>query len=218
MKMVLAFVLPLLLAATATPLWAQSTAAIGNTDLAAERARLTRERAAADKAFSDRRGVCFKRFAVEACLEESRRQKRISLDDIKRQEAIISDAERKQRGGAALDRLEQKGGAASAQDAKAQRDKAIKAQQDRGQRAADHDASRASTSAQEENNRRQFEARQRAHVEQQATEARRRAEAPAQEKRFNDKMERAEAHRAEVEKRIADRTTPRAAPLPPPPP
>jgi colicin import membrane protein len=216
MKKVLVFLFPLLLAATAMPLWAQTTAAIGNTDLAAERARLTRERAAADQAFTDQRGVCFKRFAVAACLEESRRHKRALLDDIKRQETIINDAERKRRGGEALDRLAQTKAEAGAKELKAQRDKAIQPKQDRDQRAADYDASRAATTADEEKNRRQFDARQHDHVEQQATEARRRAEAPAQEKRFDDKLKQAEAHRAEVEKRLAARTKPRAARLPPP--
>lgn len=215
MKKVLA---SLLLAAIAVPLWAQSTAAIGNIDSAAERARLTRERAEVDKAFNDQRGVCFKRFAVEDCLEQSRRKKRASLDDIKRQEAIINDAERSRRGGAALDRLEQKNSEQSAREAQVRRDNAVKAQQEREQRAADHASSRASTASQEAERQRQFDSRQRAHVEQQAKEARRGAEAPIEVKRLDEKIQKAAAHRAEVERRNAERTKPRSAPLPPPPP
>ena len=44
------------------------------------------------------------------------------------------------------------------------------------------------------------------------------AEAPAEASRQAEKVRKAEAHRAEVEKKNAERTKPRSAPLPPPPP
>ncbi len=207
-----------LLALAASQLWAQSVAATGNADFAVERARLTSERAAADKAFADQRAVCFKRFSVEDCLAQSRLQRRAALDNIKRQEALINDAERKRRGGAALDRLEEKNSAQRAQDAAAQRDKAAKAQQDREQRATDHTTGRAATASQEAEKQRQFDSKQRAHAEQLAKEASRRAAAPAEVQRQEEKLKKAEAHRADVERKNAERTKPRSAPLPPPPP
>ncbi|AMM23069.1 hypothetical protein AX767_00800 [Variovorax sp. PAMC 28711] len=208
----------LLLVLAAPSLWAQSLAATGNADFAVERARLTAERAAVDKAFTDERAVCFKKFSVEDCLAKSRQQRRTALDNIKRQEALINDAERKRRGGAALDRLEEKDSAQRAQEAATQRDKAAKAQQDREQRSTDHTAGRAATAAQEGAMQRQYDGKQRAHAEQLAKEASRRAAAPAEVRRQEEKLKKAQAHRADVEKKNAERTKPRSAPLPAPPP
>lgn len=210
--------LSLLIALATVPAWAQSTAATGRTDVEAERSRLTAERAEVDKAFNDQRGVCFKRFAVEECLAESRRKKRTALDNIKRQEALLNDAERKRRAGAALNRLDEKTSAERAADATAQREKAAKDQQERDQRAAAHSTSRADTKAQEAEKVRQYQSKQRAHADHLAQQASRRAEAPAEASRQAEKVRKAEAHRAEVEKKNAERTKPRSAPLPPPPP
>lgn len=212
------FLFSLAIALAGLPAWSQSTAASGKTDFAAERTRLTAERAQVDKVFREQRAVCFKRFAVEECLAQSRVQKRTSLDDIKRQEALINDAERKRRGGAALDRLEEKASAQRAQEAAAQREKAGKATQERQQRAADHESARAGLAAKEADKVRQYESRQRAHAEHMAKESQRRAEAPAQVGRQEEKVRKAEAHRAEVEKKNAERSKPRSAPLPPAPP
>ena len=210
----------LLMAAAAVaslPLWAQSVATAGNTDMAAERSRLTAERAAVDKKFEEERFACFKKFAVESCLEDSRRGKRGALDNIKRQEAIINDAERKRRGAAALDRLDDKSAPQRAQEAGEQRDKALKSQADREQRAADHTTGREAAVAGEAAKREQFENRQKANAEHLAKTAKSRAQAPVEQQQFDDKARKAEAHRAEVEKRNADRTKPRSASLPPPP-
>lgn len=208
--------LSLLMALAALPVWSQSTATTGKTDIAVERARLAAERTEVDKAFTDQRGICFKRFAVEECLAESRRQKRASLDHIKRQQAILNDAERKRRGGEALDRVEEKRSAQRAQQSATEREQAVKAQQDREQRAADHATGRAGIAAKAPAMVRQYESKQRAHTEQQAKQASRSAEAPAAVQAREEKIRKAEAHRADVEKKNAENTKPRSAPLPPP--
>ncbi|MDB5826370.1 MAG: hypothetical protein JWQ73_590 [Variovorax sp.] len=209
-----------LLAATALvslPLSAQSVATAGNTDFAAERSRLTAERATVDKNFDNERAACFKKFAVESCLEDSRRSKRDALDNIKRQEAIINDAERKRRGAAALDRLDEKSAPQRAEDAAKQRDQALKSQATREQRAADHTTGREATAAGEAAKREQFENKQKEHAEHLAKNAKSSAQAPVEQKQFDDKVQKAEAHRADIQKRNAERTKPRSASLPPPP-
>ena len=204
-------------AAASLPLCAQSVATAGNTDMAAERSRLTAERADVDKKFEEERIACFKRFAVESCLEDSRRGKRSALDNIKRQEAIINDAERKRRGAAALDRLDEKSAPQRAQEAADQRDKALKSQADREQRSSDHTAGRAAAAAAEAAKREQFENKQKDHAEHLAKTVKSRAQAPVEQQQFDDKAKKAQAHRAEIEKRNAERTKPRSASLPPPP-
>lgn len=214
------FISLLMAVATATaslPLLAQSVATAGNTDMAAERSRLTAERTTVDRNFEDERAVCFKKFVVESCLEDSRKRKRDALDNIKRQEAIINDAERKRRGAAALDRLDEKSTPQRTQEAADQRDKALKSQADREQRAADHASGREAAVAGEAAKREQFENKQKEHAEHLAKTAKSRAQASMEQQQFDDKAQKAAAHRAEIQRRNAERTKPRSASLPPPP-
>jgi hypothetical protein len=209
-------VLALLLGLAALPLWAQSNATAAGADLDAERARLAEERKAISARYDDDRAACYKKFAVEGCLQESRQRRRVATDDIKRQEAEINDLERKRRGAAALDKLDEKGSSARAKEADAKREESLKSQQDREQRAAEHAAGRTQAAAEAAEKQRQFDAKQRAHAEEQAKAARRRAEAPAARQAYEDKLQQAEQHRADNEKRNAEKTKPRSAPLPDP--
>jgi len=210
------FVLALLVGLAATPLWAQSGATTGGADLDAERARLADERKAISARYDADRAACYKKFAVEGCLQESRQRRRVATDDIKRQEAAINDFERKRRGAAALDKLDDKGSSARAKEADAQREQSLKSQQDREQRAAEHSADRSRAAAEAAKNQRDFENKQRAHAEEQAKAAQRRADAPAARRDYEDKLQKAEQHRADNEKRNAERDKPRSAPLPDP--
>jgi hypothetical protein len=210
-------VLALLIGCAAAPLWAQSGATAPGADLDAERARLGRERAAVEERYTAERAACYKKFAVEGCLEESRRQRRLATDDIKRQEAAINEFDRKRRGAAALDRLEQKAASPSVGEAEARREQSLQSQQERERRAAEHAADRERAAAESEARKRQFEDKQRAHAEEQAKAARRRAEAPAQRQAYEEKLRQAEEARAENERRRAGRSKPRSAPLPEPP-
>lgn len=209
-------VLALLICLSAAPLWAQSGATTGGADLDAERARLAEERKAISARYDAERAACYKKFAVEGCLEESRHRRRLATDDVKRQEAAINEFERKRRGAAALDKLEEKGGSAHTKDADAQREQSRKSQQEREQRAADHAAGRAQAASEAADKQRQFDDKQRAHAEEQAKAARRRAEAPAARQAYEEKQQRAEKQRADSEGRKANNTKPRSAPLPDP--
>lgn len=209
-------VLALLIGLSGTPLWAQSGATTGGADLDAERARLAEERKAISARYDTDRAACYKKFAVEGCLEESRQRRRLATDDIKRQEASINDFERKRRGAAALDKLEQKQTDARSKDTEAQREQSVKSQQEREQRAAEHAAGRTQAAAEAADKQRQFDDKQRAHAEEQAKAARRSAEAPAARQAYEDKLKRAEQQRIESEKRNAAKTKPRSAPLPDP--
>lgn len=195
--------------------WAQTTAVAGNIDPDAERARLTRERAEIDARAKTEQTACYQRFAVEDCLQESRRKRRTAEDSIKRQEADLNDIERKRRAAAQLERLDK--APPRAQDDPAAQEKARQSQQGREQRAADHADSRADAAAKAESNRRALEDKQRNHAEQQAKAARLQADAPTERARFERKQEQAAKHRADRERQNAERTKPRSAPLPTPP-
>jgi hypothetical protein len=199
----------------ALPAWAQTHAVAGNVDMATERERLSQERSVLEAKFKTEQAACYQRFAVEDCLQQSRRQRRAAEDNIKRQEAELNDIERKARGAAQLERLDK--AAPRKQDDPATQEKARQSQSDREQRAADHAKSREDTAAQAEANRRRFEDKQRAQADEQAKAARLKAEAPEARARYERKLEKSAEHRAETERRNAERTKPRSPGLPTPP-
>jgi len=203
------------LVAGGVPVWAQTSAVAGNINPDAERARLTKERAEIDARAKAEQTACYQRFAVEDCLQESRRKRRTAEDSIKRQEADLNDMERKRRAADKLERLDK--APPRAVDDPAAQERARQSQQGREQRAADHAASRADAAAKAEDNRRALEDKQRAHAEQQAKAARLKADAPTERARFERKQEQAAKHRADRERQNAERTKPRSAPLPTPP-
>ena len=62
--------LALLTSLAALPLWAQSDATTGSTNFEVERARLAQERKAVDARFATEQAACYRKFAVEDCLQE----------------------------------------------------------------------------------------------------------------------------------------------------
>ncbi|RZI69370.1 MAG: hypothetical protein EOP79_01975 [Variovorax sp.] len=204
-----------LLTAGAGGCWAQTVAADGNVDLAAERARLKEERSVVDRRAKQEQVACYQKFAVEDCLRESRRQRRTLDDDLKRQEAAINDIDRKRRAAAQLERLDK--APPRPQDDPEKRQQSQQSQENREQRAAEHARTRAEAAAKSEANRRDFEAKQRSNAAEQAKAAKMRAEAPQERERYERKVEQAEEHRVARERRNAARSKPRSAPLPTPP-
>lgn len=73
---------------------------------AAERSRITQERAAANEQFDRASRACYQRFAVTDCLEQARAQRRDRLGDLRRQEISLNDADRRRKAAEALQRAE----------------------------------------------------------------------------------------------------------------
>lgn len=209
-----AFVLLSMVAAASV--WAQSVATSGNLDVDAERARISAERAALESRSRTEQAACYQKFAVEGCLSDIRQRNRKLTDDLKRQEAAINDIQRKQRGAAQLERLDEKNATPRSQDQPAQREEALKSQQEREQRSAEHARNREEAAAKAAENRRDFDNKQRAHADAQAKAAERAAQADAQRALHERKLQKSAAHAADLAKRNAERTKPRSAPLPAP--
>lgn len=209
--------LPLLVLAPAfVPALAQTNATSGTIDLDAERARLAKERQAMDAAYEADRAACYKKFAVESCLQDSRARRRTLNDNIKRQEAVVNDIDRQRRGADEQLKLDQKAADAASSDAETKRQQALQSQQDREQRAADHAASRAQAAADQAEQQRRFQQKQQDHQDELAKQARERAQEPAAVQAYQDKLDKAQQQRADLERRNAANTKPRSAPLPDP--
>lgn len=196
--------------------WAQLGPNPDKAAMDAERQHIASERQQVEQRFSQAQSACYRKFAVQDCLNEVRRERRRAVDGLHKREAALHDIERQRRGTAATERLEEK--PRRAEKAEDQRERAREQQQERDERAAGHARSRAEAQAREQQNRQGFERKQRVNAERQARAARKRADEAAERERYQHKLDRAAGHDSSRAHKQAERTKPRAAPLPPPPP
>jgi colicin import membrane protein len=74
-----------------------SAAAAHAADDSAERQRIADERAAVEASFSAEQKACYRKFAVNDCLRAAQRVRNAAMADLRRQEGVLNDAERKRR-------------------------------------------------------------------------------------------------------------------------
>lgn len=76
--------------------------------LKAERERVARQREAAQQRYRDEELVCWRRFAVNDCLGEAKRERRGQLDVLRQQDLQLNALERERRTAQRLREIEQK--------------------------------------------------------------------------------------------------------------
>jgi hypothetical protein len=188
-------------------------------DEVAERTRMERERANVESVFVERERACQKRFAVTACVDEARRERRDALALLRRQEALLDEAQRKERAAQRMQAIRDKVSSGDAQ----QRDMADREPREAARKPAEL-ASTASTPAPRE----PATAKQGKTAPQPATPSAkpatrsttdRAAQEARSKERFKASQEAAAEHRAAVERRNAQRAAKgkAASPLPTPP-
>lgn len=180
-----------------------------------ERARIAAERGQIEKRFAGEEEQCYRKFAVNDCIQESRKRRREELADLRRQELSLNDAQRKRRAAEQIQRADEKQSAERQQDAAEQRRKAIESQQSRV-RSARRDEEKHQRM---EDNEAASRERQQRLAEQREAEAAQRAklaaEAPSNRERYERKLKDAAEYKAKRDKRNAERTKPPAAALTP---
>lgn len=77
-------------------------------DPSAERQRIAAERTGHEAVYQQAERLCYSRFAVSDCLRDARKERRLALDDLRRQELLLNDMERKTKSLEALKRIETK--------------------------------------------------------------------------------------------------------------
>jgi hypothetical protein len=98
---------PLLFATLSTVLGAQ-TAGEASPDVNVERARINAARATLEAGFLAEDAACYRKFAVNRCLDRVNTRRREAIADLRRQEILLNDEERRIRGAAQLRKLEEK--------------------------------------------------------------------------------------------------------------
>jgi colicin import membrane protein len=185
--------------------------------VASQRARIANERSEAEAAFRTRQKECYRKFAVNDCLNAAKSQRRAKLGDLRRQEISLNDAERKRRAAERSGSLEERS-SSEKQEAEAQRRARAAAQEnDRKQRAAEKATRRASDEALGAKPGEQRKGSEEATRRKAEAQARRASEAAANAQRYQQHLQDAQAHKEAVEKQSAEKKNPTAKPLPVPP-
>jgi len=92
-------------ALTAAQTQAQETAPF---NVAAEWQRIGQERVFFETVFVQSEHVCYQRFAVTDCLHQARKSRRTALDELRHQELVLNDIDRRIQASAALKRIQEK--------------------------------------------------------------------------------------------------------------
>lgn len=75
-------------------------------DVDAERLRIRAERSQQEATFAQAERNCYRHFAVSDCLYDARRARRSALDELRRQEVVLNDLQRKTQAAQALQRIQ----------------------------------------------------------------------------------------------------------------
>ena len=104
-------------------------------DSEGERSRIQAERAREEAQFEKDQAACYARFAVTDCIGQARVRRRAALDQLRGQEIVLNDAERKRKALEQMQRLEEKSSGQQDAEEVARRIEARAAQQEREERA-----------------------------------------------------------------------------------
>ena len=183
-------------------------------DIDAQRATIAAERNRLEAGFLNEDTACYKKFAVNNCLENVNARRRSIMADLRRQEIELNDEQRKSKAELQIRKSQDKSSPESMQQDIDRRTKAIEdfrgrqgRDQDNAQRhnaaVANEAAARDANAARLENRQKKIQAR-----------AEKQANAAEEAKNFKDRQVQAQERRARHEADQAKRVKPAAKPLP----
>jgi len=198
--------LAILLLLTASMSWAQQrdNNVLAGLDVTAERSRITAERKVVEDHFKQEETACYQKFAVNDCINASRVVRREKLADLRRQEISLNDAERKRKGAEQIRRMEEK-------DSNQPPPKEMQ----RLERAKPPSANPGEASGDEPRKPLSTPKPRTPHPPAVKDPGAAAAQAAQERDKYQRKLDDAAAHKAQLEKRNAERTKPAAKPLPP---
>lgn len=160
--------------------------------------QIERERRRQEVIYAEQEADCYQRFAVNDCLREVRSRRRVVMEDLRRQDILVNNEQRKLKGVEELRRLEERRSEQALQEAQDQRAAALEDSRERQERAeqkrldkARAEQDRLSTPAREARDK---------------SADRPSPEGQAQDRRaFEDKQRQAEESRIRRDKALADK-------------
>lgn len=180
----------------------------------AERARIGADRARLEAGFLAEDAECYKKFAVNSCLGKVNERRREAMGDLRRQELLLNDEERRIRGADQIRKTEEKQSPEKLQEAADQRAKAVKDYESRLEREKQKIEDRAAAKAGEQGKSEASATRLKGSEEKSRARSDKQAAAAEEAKKFSDKQKEAEERRAQHEKERLKETKPPAKSLP----
>ncbi len=204
----------LLAAVAAGTAWAQpalqvptlaASAPVAGLDVGAERERIATERKRIEALKSQQEAECRRRFAVTSCLNEVKARWRDPLTDLKRQDNVLNDVDRKRRSEQQRLKLDEREGPEARTAAERKRQEALEDQRERQERAASKAGGPKPAGT------------PRAASSQPASGPALSADqAASNAQKFQQRVDDAQAHKREMLRRQAERSKPAASALPVP--
>ena len=187
------------------------------TNNALERSKIASERARLEAGFQAEETACKSRFAVNACLQEIRPRRNEAMADLRRQDLLINESDRKARAADQIQKTEEKSNLERQQQRAEQEKKAQQETERRLDRNDQRGQSQAKSAADASANVEAAQTRQK-NSETKAGEAKTRDEqAAANVRDAKVRAEKAAQNQAERDKRLKDKTNSTRKPLPAPP-
>lgn len=208
------FSLLLLCALAAGPALAQPTAEAPVAGLGTEQARIAAERARLEAGFKAEEAACYRRFLVNACLEEIRPRRAEAMAELRRQEMSINEAERKAKGADQIQKIEEKNSAERQQQRADQEQKALEETTRRLERNEQRVQSQGKTAEEARANVSAAQARQKNSQTKAGEALTRQKEAAANVQEAKARADKAEQNRVDREKRLKEKGPSTGKPLP----
>jgi colicin import membrane protein len=184
---------------------------------ALERSKIAAERARLEAGFQAEEAACKSRFAVNACLQEIRPRRNAAMADLRRQDLLINEAERKARGADQIQKTEDKSSLERQQQRAEQEKKAQQETERRSERNDQRGQSQAKSAADASANVEAAETRQK-NSQSKAGEAKTRHEQAASNVLdAKVRSEKAAQNQAERDQRLKHKSNSNRQPLPAPP-
>jgi len=183
---------------------------------ALERSKVAAERARLEAGFQAEEAACKSRFAVNSCLQEIRTRRNEAMADLRRQDILINEADRKVRAADQIQKTEDKTNLERQQQRSEQEKKAQQETDRRAERSDQRGQSQAKSAADASANVEAAQTRQK-NSQSKAGEAKTRDEqAAANVQNAKVRAEKAAQNQAERDKRLKDKTNSTRKPLPAP--
>jgi hypothetical protein len=209
------FALTFLLALAGAWVAAQPVAAVSEPGgIDARHAAIRAERSRLEEGFLTEQAACYKKFAVNNCLDQINSRRREAMADLRHQEILLNDEERRLKGAQQIRRTQEKSSPEKLREEADRRAKAVEDYQDRLAREKDKQQAQDTKSSNETAARQANAEKLLAHQKKAQARADKQAAAAEEAKKFDARQKAAQERRAQHEADRLGRVKPPAKPLP----
>ncbi len=194
---------------------AQSGGTTNPTDnIAMQRVEISAERSRLNAAFMTEDAACYKKFAVNSCLGEVNARRREAMANLRRQEVLLNDEERRLKGAEQIRKTEEKSSPEKLQEEVARSANATKAYQRRLDQEKDKQQAHSELQSKEKTERNAYVAKSLSHQKKSQMRSKMQAEAAEKAKKFSERQKEAEERQKRHYTDQLKRINPSSKPLP----